>query len=363
MNEPGAVMSDRFDGWQKEYLSTVNPVSRAKLLDKLLHDLEQLEPLNALEWSQCAWDLCQKASDREGDLRMAARVGDLYLASGDQAQAIQAYQRGLHAALHTGRLISAGEHQSIEESLRIANEQLRAEILAHEDSIADLNAFAHMVAHDLKSPVGAITGYAYLLSNRLSNSHDIEALRYVEIIEQTGYRMNRIIDELLLLASVRQQVVIPQPIEMGGVVDEVENRLQYIIQENQALVIKPEAWPAAMGYAPWLEEVWANYISNAIKYGGVPPRVELGAEILPIGKVQFWVRDNGDGLTEQAKASLFTPFTRLGKIRATGQGLGLSIVKRIVEKLGGDVGVESAGLPGLGSTFCFTLPVPKSTDR
>jgi signal transduction histidine kinase len=111
----------------------------------------------------------------------------------------------------------------------------------------------------------------------------------------------------------------------------------------------------ALGYAPWLEEVWANYISNAIKYGGQPPLVELGADSLPSSQVRFWVRDNGPGLKPEEQERLFTPFTRLDQARARGHGLGLSIVRRIVEKLNGSVGVESQTIPGKGCTFWFTL--------
>jgi signal transduction histidine kinase len=111
-----------------------------------------------------------------------------------------------------------------------------------------------------------------------------------------------------------------------------------------------------MGYAQWVEEVWANYISNAIKYGGTPPRIELGAEQQPDGSVRYWVHDNGVGLSQEAITQLFTAFTRLDKVRATGHGLGLSIVKRIVEKLNGTVDIQSEGAPGQGSIFSFTLP-------
>jgi signal transduction histidine kinase len=106
-----------------------------------------------------------------------------------------------------------------------------------------------------------------------------------------------------------------------------------------------------------VEEVWVNYISNAIKYGGASgqtPRVELGATPLDAGFVRFWVRDNGRGLSPADQARLFTQFERLNQARATGHGLGLSIVKRIVEKLGGQVAVSST--IGAGSEFSFTLP-------
>jgi signal transduction histidine kinase len=109
-----------------------------------------------------------------------------------------------------------------------------------------------------------------------------------------------------------------------------------------------------MGYAPWVEEVWVNYMSNAIKYGGCPPRVELGAEAQSKDGVRFWVRDNGRGISPEERDRLFTPFTRLSQIHVKGHGLGLSIVRRIVEKLGGAVTVESK--VGRGSVFSFTLP-------
>jgi signal transduction histidine kinase len=143
---------------------------------------------------------------------------------------------------------------------------------------------------------------------------------------------------------------------MARIVAQAQGRLAHFAEERQAEIILPEAWPVAVGYAPWVEEVWVNYLSNAIKDGGQPPRVELGATAPQVatGQVRFWVRDNGAGLTPEEQARLFTPFTRLDQTRATGHGLGLSIVRRIVERLGGQVDVDST--PGEGSVFGFTLP-------
>jgi signal transduction histidine kinase len=118
-------------------------------------------------------------------------------------------------------------------------------------------------------------------------------------------------------------------------------------------IVLPDAWPVALGHGPWIEEVWANYLSNAMKYGGKPPRLELGAETTG-DNVRFWVTDNGPGLTPEQQSRLFVPFIRLHQVRATGQGLGLSIVRRIMEKLGGEAWVE--GEFGKGSRFGFTLP-------
>jgi signal transduction histidine kinase len=110
-----------------------------------------------------------------------------------------------------------------------------------------------------------------------------------------------------------------------------------------------------LGYEPWVEEVWTNYLSNALKYGGRPARIELGSEDLSNGMIRFWIHDNGNGITLASQALLFTAFYQPPH-SSGGYGLGLSIVKRIVEKLGGEVAVQSSGAPGEGSTFSFTLP-------
>ena len=109
-----------------------------------------------------------------------------------------------------------------------------------------------------------------------------------------------------------------------------------------------------MGHQPWVEEIWVNYLSNAIKYGGPSPRVLLGGERQDDGMVRFWIRDFGQGINQADLQRLFIPFTKLQQAHTQGHGLGLSIVQRIAKRLGGDVGVESE--PGKGSLFWFTLP-------
>jgi signal transduction histidine kinase len=186
----------------------------------------------------------------------------------------------------------------------------------------------------------------------------------LEVIKNNGRKMTNIIDELLLLASVREMREVPlHALDMVSLVAEVQKRLDYMISEHGAEIVIPSAgsWPVARGHGPWIEEVWTNYLSNAIKYGGRPPRVELGAELQPDGFVRFWVHDNGPGLTGEEQSRLFTPFERLHQVSAKGHGLGLSIVKRIIERLGGQVGVESRGVSGQGSRFFFTLPASVGT--
>ncbi|HNT78581.1 MAG TPA: histidine kinase N-terminal 7TM domain-containing protein [Anaerolineae bacterium] len=234
---------------------------------------------------------------------------------------------------------------------------------------AELDAFAHTVAHDLKSPLTIIMGFTQMTVTQLKPLLTAEHLENMQRIVKTSKKMATIIDELLLLASVREvQQMTMAPLEMEAIVAEALDRLRNEITDAQADIRVPTTWPVAMGYAPWVEEIWVNYISNAIKYGGqpekaVPPQVTLGASppappIVPnqdAAQIIFWVRDTGPGLTDEQCEKLFTPFTRL-HVRAPGHGLGLSIVRRIIERLGGAVGVVSE--PGQGSTFYFTLRAP-----
>lgn len=228
--------------------------------------------------------------------------------------------------------------------------QERTALLAEQNE--ELNAFAHTVAHDLKNPLSQVMGFVELMEFEVAENRPMREL--LVQVSRGVYKMNSIINELLLLASVREENVVLEPVAMGDIVQEALFRLTSKMQEIETDLILPPHWPLAQGYAPWLEEVWANYLSNALKYGGRPLRIELGATPQPDHTIRFWVRDNGPGLSEEQKQLVFNRFTRLDRSRATGHGLGLSIVRRIVEKLGGQVYVESER--GQGSTFGFILP-------
>ena len=224
----------------------------------------------------------------------------------------------------------------------------------------DLDAFAHTVAHDLKNPVHLITGYAEVLDKHFPTMSDEERQQALNVIVLSGQKMGTIIDELLLLAELHKSGVETRPLNMASIVAESVGRLSDDITGIQAEIVwsgTPE-WPAAWGYGPWVDEVWVNYLSNALKYGGAPliaPCIELGAAVQPDGMARYWVRDHGPGITPETQSRLFAPFTHLNQIQSVGHGLGLSIVRRIMEKLGGQVGLDSQ--VGEGSTFYFTLPV------
>lgn len=260
----------------------------------------------------------------------------------------------LEQVMHQQRLLE--EKRQAEEALRQHAKELQ---IRNED----LEAFSRSVAHDLKMPLSAVVGFASFLREHHAGMSEEEFLENIDIIVQSGNSMSKIINALLLLARVRKEEIEREPLDMGSIVAEAQRRLSMMIKEHQARIIASPTWPIASGYGPWIEEVWVNYLSNAIKHGGSPPHVEIGATPLDDGMVRFWIRDNGGGISPQQQAHLFHPFTQLNKNNCGGHGLGLSIVRRIVEKLGGQVGVQSEGVPGKGSLFTFTLPaVSESQD-
>jgi len=228
----------------------------------------------------------------------------------------------------------------------------------------ELNAFARTVAHDLKSPLNGVIGYSEMILHEFRTELPEEAKDYLRNIVHSGYKMADIIDAILLLARTSQEdTVETQYLEMSSIIHEVINkRLVHLVREFQGHIQLPATWPIALGYAPWIEEVWANYISNGLKYGGQPPQLELGATSQEEGMIRFWVKDNGKGLTPEELAKLFTPFIRLHRKQRNveGHGLGLSIAQQIIEKLNGQVGVEST--LGQGSLFYFTLPAAPPDD-
>jgi PAS domain S-box-containing protein len=302
------------------------------------------------EYYKVLWDTISSGQIWRGEFHNRRKDGTLYWES---ATIAPVHNSAGQITSYIAIKEDITEHRQAEEALR----QYAAELESRNE---ELDAFAHTAAHDLKNPLGLLIGYADILAMDYVDLMPEDIEKYIQAIARNGRRMGRIIDELLLLASVRQAEVEVKPVDMEGAARESLQRLVDMIEEYRAEIILPESWPVALGYGPWIEEVWANYVNNAIKYGGRPPRVELGAEELPDDRVRFWVHDNGPGLSPEEQGRLFRPFTRLDQAHTKGHGLGLSIVRRIVEKLDGAVGVDSK--EGKGSIFSFTLPSLPETE-
>jgi two-component system sensor histidine kinase/response regulator len=220
----------------------------------------------------------------------------------------------------------------------------------------ELDTFAHTVTHNFQHSLDLIIGYANILKKQARLPEEFDY--YLNMIIRSGHTMVGVIDELELLAGIRRTQVEISYLNSSRIVARAQQRLAYMIADTNANLTISTIWPNAYGHAPWIEEVWVNLISTAITYGGQPPRLHLGATARSGGDVRFWVRNNGQGLTPEQRGQLFS--VRGGEqSRGKGQWLGLSVVKQIIEKLGGDIGIESEGVEGEGNTFFFTLPAPR----
>lgn len=223
--------------------------------------------------------------------------------------------------------------------------------LEREQLIYELDSFAETVAHDLKNPIHTITGYAALAAE--SKSLDDETRLILDRIQRVGEQMNGIVVELLKLAELRSNAVDFEPLDVRQIVQNTLERLNFLVRQTEARITVAETFAHTAGYAPWIEEVFANYISNALRYGGSPPTIEIGSKVLHNDQVRYYVRDHGPGIAADVVPKLFEP-RQIKSQHADSTGLGLSIVRRIIERHGGTVGVESE--MGKGSTFYFNLP-------
>lgn len=249
------------------------------------------------------------------------------------------------------------EHKIARENLLLSNLNLSNEILKSETLINDLSSFSHMVAHDLKSPLNGIIGLSEMVNS--GEIIDMEEVKDIfSHINTSAKTMSQIIDELLLLSTVRLQDVMLHEIEMDQIVEAVIKRMSEMIHEYNAEISLPDHWPIVLGYGPWIEEMWVNLISNGLKYGGRPPKLELSFTEDQSDYIWFSLKDNGNGIALDKQKIIFKEFTRVSDLNIDGHGLGLSIVERIAIKLGGGVKVFSEHQAGQGCIFSFSLKKP-----
>lgn len=240
-------------------------------------------------------------------------------------------------------------------SLRDITERkhIEQELLA---SNRELDAYSHTIAHGLKNPLAVVIGFSSLIKQQYHDQVPADVLTFIQRIDESVHDMTNMIDNLLYLAKLRDARHELEPIEVNIVVKKALRRYESQLQ-HITVSVEPHL-PIAMGQETWLEEVFGNFIHNAIKYSGSnnpDPQISIGGEQKD-GMVRYWVQDNGIGIAPENQADLFEKFTRHHKA-VEGTGLGLSIVRRIITKLGGEVGVESE--LDKGSTFWFTLPLPE----
>lgn len=240
--------------------------------------------------------------------------------------------------------------------LEALNTDLKKQIEEKEVLINDLEAFSHTVAHDIQNLIGGILSGCDILRMESPDTNPMTN-KVINMMEKSGTKAISVMHELLLLAQIQQQDITKGKVDMDMIISNVEERLQYAITKKKAKIQKPGYWPEIQSYGPWIEEIWLNLISNGIKYGGKPPLITIGYDILPEQKIKFWVKDNGDGLSQEQIDLLFNKGIQFHKQTSEGTGLGISIVKRIIRKLDGYFYAESPYIQGQGSIFFFILSI------
>jgi len=257
-----------------------------------------------------------------------------------------------------GRILTLADitaKKMILDAITDSNNRRKVEINEKEKLILDLDAYARSVAHDLKNPISSVVGFSELAKMSLLENNKDETLEMIAVIQNQSEKMVRIIDDLLILSRIRKEDVRIVPIDIDNILHDVLDRLHADVILHNAKFEIPASWPKLIGHSQWMEEVLVNLLSNAIKYGGKPPVVKLSFEKEDNSTYRISVADNGNGLSAESLEKIFEDFERLGRKDVQGYGLGLSIVKRIIQKLGGEVKVVSTNKPGEGCVFSFTL--------
>ena len=255
--------------------------------------------------------------------------------------------------LGTGLILTFMWHLNNLEEIR--KQELRRINNQLEQQVAELEQFTYTVSHDLKSPIITIRGFLGFLRRdvRTNNSSRMES--DIQRISEATDKMDRLMKELLELSRVGRVVNPPKEISFRDLVADALDMVQGRIMERGIEVHVQDQLPVIYGDYQRLAEVLQNLLDNAAKYMGdqTSPRVEVGSMIEGQETV-FFVRDNGIGIEPQYQTRIFGLFEKLDP-STEGTGIGLALVKRIVEVHGGRVWAESKGL-GHGSTFCFTVP-------
>lgn len=243
-----------------------------------------------------------------------------------------------------------------------ARRELDAEL---QRSNAELEQFAYVASHDLQEPLRMIASYSQLILRRHGDKLPAEAQEFMAFIEDGGKRAQALIADLLSLARVNSHGKPLEPVALGSALKDVLRSLRVALQEGNPSVTWDEALPTVRADRRQLGQLLQNLLANALKFRGSEPlHIHVGASRDGDGRWRISVRDNGLGIEPKFHQRIFGMFQRLQlRDEHAGTGIGLAICKKVVERHGGRIGVESE--PGRGSLFWFTLeeaPVEAPTE-
>lgn len=259
----------------------------------------------------------------------------------------QVHEKCAHHRDSTGKIVrSVGMVHDITEKKQTEAELRRSNL--------ELEQFASVASHDLQAPLRSVVGFLQLLQDRYGQRLDEEGRDFIERAVDAGHRMQTLIRDLLTLSRVSTGSMAFVPTDLNGTVRKVLDNLQNLLREKKAEV-RCGVLPTLPVDESQIQSLFQNLILNAVEYNADPrPRVEIDCREQD-GRFHFAVKDNGIGIEPKFHERIFVVFQRLhAEEEHPGTGIGLALCKKIAERHGGTMGVESA--PGRGSTFYFTLP-------
>ena len=255
-----------------------------------------------------------------------------------------------------------GTIESQNRDLVAAKERLEGVVRELGEKNEELERFVYTVSHDLKSPLITIKGFLGLLEKDALAGEVERMKRDSERIQSAADKMARLLNELLELSRIGRMKNAPQETTVGELAAEAVEMVAGRLEERGARVEVEPGMPVVTVDRPRLAEVLQNLVENGVKFMGdqAAPRIEIGTEPerADAGEMVYYVRDNGIGIDPRYHDKVFGLFERL-ETGTEGTGIGLAIVKRIVEVHDGRIWVESEG-EGQGTTFYFTLPLAES---
>ena len=219
---------------------------------------------------------------------------------------------------------------------------------------AELDSFAYATSHDLKAPLVSLQGMAGLLLEECSGQLGEDGRHYVDRISATVAEMGTLIGNVLTLSKIGREQNPTEVVSLDEVADIVIDQLADPLRARDVKVTRGTLGEVRAQRTE-MEQIFSNLVGNALKYLGTPenPHIEVG-RLERDGSVEYYVRDNGIGIDPAYHAKIFEPFQRLKELDVEGSGVGLAIVKKILDAAGGRLRVESA--KGAGATFFFTWP-------
>ena len=234
-----------------------------------------------------------------------------------------------------------------------AEEKLRDALSELQRSNSELEQFAYVASHDLQEPLRMVSSYVQLIEKRYKDKLDEDAHDYINFAVDGARRMQSLINDLLEFSRVGTRGQSFKPMASTNALNTALHNLEIAISDSGATVTHGKL-PLIVGDEGQVVQVFQNLVGNAIKFHGKePPRIDIAAE-KRVDEWVFSVNDNGIGIDQQFFDRIFIVFQRLHRDEYSGTGIGLSVVKKIVQRHGGHVWLESE--PGKGSTFYFTIP-------